>query len=175
MNTPTRSRRTLLLVAVAFLSPFLLAVVLRFGGWQPGSTRNYGELLQPPLPMHEVSATASDGSAWVWENQEQRWTLLARVGSACDEACARTLALLPNVRTALGRHAGRLPQFMVGSAPADAPFANLQLGSVPAPLVQPLAAGVEAWLVDPHGYLVLHYPAGFDPNGLRRDLSRLIK
>jgi hypothetical protein len=29
--------------------------------------------------------------------------------------------------------------------------------------------------VDPHGYLVMRYAEGFDPNGLRRDLARLIK
>ena len=55
-------------------------------------------------------------------------------------------------------------------------FAALRLsGELPPPLQTPVGQDVEVWLVDPHGYLVLHYPAGFDPNGLRRDLSRLIK
>jgi hypothetical protein len=34
---------------------------------------------------------------------------------------------------------------------------------------------VTAVLVDPHGFLILSYPAGYDGNLLRRDLARLIK
>jgi len=32
-----------------------------------------------------------------------------------------------------------------------------------------------AWAVDPNGWLVLGYDAGFDPVGLRKDLARLIR
>ena len=34
---------------------------------------------------------------------------------------------------------------------------------------------VAAVLIDPHGFLILSYPAGYDGNLLRRDLARLIK
>ena len=78
MKTQGRPRLTLLLIAVAFLTPFLIAVVLRFGGWQPTQTRNFGELLQPPLAMHGVEARRVDsGAAWTFENTEHQWTLLA--------------------------------------------------------------------------------------------------
>ena len=177
--TPTpnrpRSRLTLLLVAVAFLTPFIAAVILRFGGWQPVETRNYGSLLQPPLSMAKAIGERDDGQRWVWENTEYQWTLLARAPASCEGPCGERLAVLRNVRTALARHAPRLHLFRVdGAAPEG--FAALKLsGELPAPLRTPVEQEVEVWLVDPHGYLVLHYPAGFDPNGLRRDLSRLIK
>jgi len=45
-----------------------------------------------------------------------------------------------------------------------------------------LAAGTAAepgddavWLVDPNGFVVLRYAAGFDPGDLRTDLARLLK
>lgn len=175
--TPTqkRSRLTLLLVAVAFLTPFIAAAVLRFGGWQPVETRNYGTLLQPPLSMAAAVGERADGQRWIWENTEHQWTLLARAPASCEADCAERLAVLRNVRTALARHAPRLHLFRVdGAAPEG--FAELRLsGELPAPLRTQVEQDVEVWLVDPHGYLVLHYPAGFDPNGLRRDLSRLIK
>ena len=41
----TRSRLTLLLIAVMFLGSFFIAAALRFAGWQPEGMRNYGELL----------------------------------------------------------------------------------------------------------------------------------
>lgn len=172
---PNRSRLTLLLVAVAFLAPFTVAMVLRFGGWQPGQTRNHGELLQPPLEMVAVDGQMLDGSSWRWENTDHEWTLLARSANDCDASCDETFALLRNVRTSLARHAPRLHLFRLGeSAPGG--FAPLRLaGELPAPLTRPVERGVEVFLVDPHGYLVLHYAPGFDPSGLRRDLSRLIK
>ena len=42
----------------------------------------------------------------------------------------------------------------------------------------PQAASVDAvpvYLVDPDGYLVLHYRPGFDPAGVRKDLGKLVK
>lgn len=176
MTAKRRSRLTLLLVAAVFLVPFLVAALLRFGGWQPGNTRNVGELLQPPLPMSAVNAMRADsGQAWVFENTDYEWTLIAQLPEACGEGCRSTLAVLPNVRTALARHATRLHPFVIGADQA-APFPALELsGALPEPLIARPARGVQVWLVDPHGFLVMRYAEGFDPNGLRRDLSRLIK
>src|SRR5690606_31127876 len=66
MNHLTRARRRaqLLLIAALFLLPFVIAVVLRFGGWEPPRTRNFGELLEPPLPMHAVQARTTQGEPW---------------------------------------------------------------------------------------------------------------
>ncbi|MCK7593656.1 hypothetical protein [Pseudomarimonas salicorniae] len=178
MTNPRRSRLTLLLVAAAFLTPFLVAVFLRFGGWQPPQTRNIGELLQPPLPMHEISATrGDDGTAWTFENTEHEWTLLAQLPARCEAECRATLEVLPNVRIALARHAGRLHPFVLGSAPGtELPFPALRLaGELPAPLRLQPETRVQVFLVDPHGFLVMRHAEGFDPNGLRKDLSRLIK
>lgn len=172
-----RSRLVPWLIASAFLGSFVLAVVLRFGGWT-FPTRNYGELLQPPLPMHEVGATLGDGSAWTWENQDRRWSLLARVPTGCTGDCIERLAMLRQVHVAMGRHVDKLHLFAIGAVDAPLPpeMRGLQLsGTLPAPLQSPVAPQPEVWLVDPHGYLVLHYAPGFDPNGLRRDLGRLIK
>jgi len=43
-------------------------------------------------------------------------------------------------------------------------------------LQQPAANDdVSAVFVDPHGFLILSYPAGYDGNLLKKDLARLIK
>jgi len=36
-------------------------------------------------------------------------------------------------------------------------------------------AGYPVYLIDPDGFVALHYPAGFDPSGLRKDLAKLVK
>lgn len=204
-NNRNRNRWVMVLIAVLFLLPFAAAVLLRFGDWQPPRTRNHGELLAPPLPMHTVVATRGDGSVWVFENVEREWSLLLRMPIACEAACRERLAVLPRVREAMGRHAEKLhlfewvdrPAAMPGADAADrtdaAPsdtaatvsepqsprqrFVPLQLaGDLPAPLhAQAPSELPELWLVDPHGYLVMHHAPGFDPNGLRKDLARLVR
>jgi hypothetical protein len=177
VTSQRRARLTLLLVAAAFLTPFALALVLRFGGWQPNQTRNVGELLQPPLPLHAVRAQRADsGQAWTFVNTEQQWTLLAQLPVHCDPACRSALEVLPKVRTALARHAPRLHPFVLDAEGGPQPFPTLRLGGdVPQLLAERPLAGVQVWLVDPHGFLVLRYREGFDPSGLRKDLSRLIR
>jgi hypothetical protein len=167
----------LLLVALVFLLPFVLAVILRFGGWQPTQTRNFGKLLDPPQSMQAVRAERADGSAWVFENQDHHWTLLLRRPAHCDAACVAAIAPLPNVRASMGRHQGRMSMFewvAPGASPAAGFDALALQGSLPDAL-QAEPAGAEVWMIDPHGYLVLHYPAGFEARELRLDLGRLIK
>jgi hypothetical protein len=173
-------RSKLGLIVALFMLPFLAAVVLRFGGWQPPQTRNHGELLQPPLPMQAVTATTVDGASWVFENIDRQWSLLVRLPERCDAACTEQLGVLPNVQLALGRHAPKLHMFRIddgAAAPSGTTLPPLRLaGARPAPLHDARPTTMpELWLVDPHGFLVMRYPAGFDPSGLRRDLARLVR
>ena len=175
MSAANSAQRTLLLIAALFLTPFLVAVALRFGGWQPGKTRNYGDLLAPPLSLERMQAERNDGSDWAFVNREQRWTLLLRLPAPCDAVCLEPVTALPNVKLSLGRQAHRLHLFaLTDVAPLDGIDPLHLEGELPAPLREPPVAP-EVYLVDPHGYLVLHYPPGFAPRELRRDLSRLIK
>jgi hypothetical protein len=163
----------LLLIAALFLLPFLAAVFMRFGGWQPTTTRNAGELLLPPLSMGEVVATLESGEPWVWENTDRHWTLLLQRPAACAASCQEAVAAMPTIRVALGRHANKLNAFQLD---AGGPLEPITLaGTLPLPLVEMPATMPQVWLVDPHGYLVMRYEEGFDPSGLRRDLSRLVK
>jgi hypothetical protein len=173
VTSSARSTRQLLLIAVLFLTPFVAAVVMRFGGWEPPRTRNFGELLAPPLSMQGVTARRGDAGGWEWVNTERHWTLLAQLPASCLDACAEAASVLSTVHYSLGRHANKLHLFQLD---ARGPLAALALeGQLPEPLRQSPLRLPQVWLVDPHGYLVMRYAEGFDPNGLRRDLARLIK
>ena len=37
------------------------------------------------------------------------------------------------------------------------------------------ADALPVYLADPNGYLILRYAPGFNPSGLRKDLSRVVK
>jgi len=183
VTASARSQQKLLLIVLLFLTPFIAAVVMRFGGWQPTSTRNFGELLAPPLSMEAVSAVQSDAKPWPWVNTERHWTLLVQLPEPCASECRDAAAVLSNVRQALGRHVDKLHPFTAIVADEDlgaiskvGAFPSLRLvGELPLPLAQAPTAMPQVWLIDPHGYLVMRYREGFDPNGLRRDLARLIK
>ncbi len=176
-----RSRLILLLVALMFLGSFFVAAALRFSGWSPQHTRNFGELLQPPRPLGRIALHQSDGTAYPWSPESNRWRLLVVPAPGCTTACANTLDLLHRAWLSMGQKADRLDVVWVGTLPANAPsFRRLVVVAPDARLaaVLPEAARADAlpvYLVDPSGYLALHYRPGFDPSGLRKDLGKLLK
>ena len=64
--TPEQARRNrgmLLLIVALFFGSLLLAGILRFSGWRPAGTRNFGELLAPPSDLRAFTPTLLDGRA----------------------------------------------------------------------------------------------------------------
>ena len=87
MNTPAppsqwRSRLVLLLIVAMFFGSFGVAAFLRFTGWTPAHTRNFGQLLEPPIDVNDVSLVLSDDTHWQWKNDDRRWTALLRLPPA---------------------------------------------------------------------------------------------
>jgi hypothetical protein len=176
-----RSRLTLLLVAVLFLGSFGVAAVLRFAGWTPTGARNFGELLQPPRPLGAIALRRADGSAYPWAPEQNQWRLLAVPAPGCRAACVRTIDILRRTWLSQGSRANRLDVLWAGPVPAGAPRFRRLVEIAPDPALAaalPQAATADAvpvYLVDPEGFLVLHYRPGFDPTGLRKDLGKLVK
>ncbi len=181
MSQPSRARLQLLLIAVLFAAPVLVALALHLGGWRPSRLRNVGELVDPPRDLGAVRLTTADGDALAWKDAQWRWTVVAVAGPTCAEPCRARLVDLIKARQLLAQKAERVRLVYVGPdldgpvREALAPFQfhrdpDAALGVAPA-----TADGVAALVVDPNGLLVLRYPAGFDPLGLRQDLSRLLR
>jgi hypothetical protein len=176
-----RSRLTLLLVAALFLGSFFIAAALRFTGWQPSGHRNYGELMQPPVNLDTHALLRADGTPFAWQPDANRWRLLVAPSAQCSQACAaRTMDTLRRIWVGQGQKAARLEVLWFGTLPQGPGFRALVPMRADAKLAAQLpeaARGdsVPVYLVDPSGYLVLHYRPGFDPAGLRKDLGKLIK
>lgn len=179
-NPKLRSRLTLLLIAAMFLGSFLVAAALRFAGWQPEGKRNYGELLAPLVPLPASGLVRADGSAFAWQPERNTWRFLVVPAPGCTEACTRTLDALHRLWVGQGRKADRIEVLWFGELPPGPGFrallpmrANPKLAAL-----LPEPARVDAlpvYLVDPKGYVVLHYHPGFDPSGVRKDLGKLVK
>lgn len=179
MNPQIRSRLTLLLIAGCFLLPFIAAAVLFFSGWQPAGRRNYGELLEPPLQVGTVMR--ADGTPFAWQPEANRWRFVVVAPAGCvPQVCARTLDTLRRLWIGQGRKADRIEVLWFGDVPKGPTFRSFVPMQADAKLLAKLpeaahADAVPVYLVDPDGYLVLHYRPGFDPAGVRKDLGKLVK
>ena len=180
--TPSRGRWQLVLIVFAFALPMLIVLVLEATGWRPDRTRNYGQLLEPPVALAGTRARYEHDAPVVWDNAQGRWLLLVRVPQTCDQACWDETARLPRLRIALGRFAPRLDLLLLDRAPpaerreqlAPMRYAVLE-PPAPAPIAQDPERAPAIWLVDPHGFLVLAYPPGYDLDRVIKDLKRLIR
>jgi hypothetical protein len=175
-----RSRLVLLLVAAAFLGSFGIAALLRFAGWQPQGMRNHGELLQPPLNLATQPLLRADGSRFEWRPERNTWRLLVAPAPGCTQECTRTLDALHRLWLSEGRKAERVELLWFGPLPEGPRFRALVPmradSRVAALLPQPAtAAALPVYLVDPDGYLVLHYRPGYELGGMRKDLGKLVK
>lgn len=183
MNTPnqTRSRLILFVVAAMFLGSFGVAATLFFSGWKPTQTRNIGEMLSPYPDLRPVALVQADGTAWQWQPASRQWHVIVAPPADCGQPCLRMLDALQRVWVSEGRHADKLKVLWFGDLPAGAPKFGGLVAMQPSPGLQALlpdvarADALPVYLADPNGYLVLRYPAGFNPSGLRKDLGRVLK
>lgn len=177
----TRSRLVLLLVAAFFLGSFGIAAALFFGGWKPSHTRNIGEMLQPYPDLRALDLRHADGQAWAWQPEKREWRVLVAPPADCGQPCLDLLDALHRVWLSEGRHADRLKVLWFGDLPAGARRFGALVPMQANPGLQALlpdqarADALPVYLADPNGFLVLRYPPGFDPRGLRTDLGRVLK
>ncbi|MFM1783128.1 MAG: hypothetical protein RIS14_881, partial [Pseudomonadota bacterium] len=99
----------------------------------------------------------------------------------CLRECQNQLDTLHRVWLSRGRHTERIDMLWFAEVPATRPDfkgfiamqANAELSAALPEKESP--AGYPVYLIDPDGFVALHYPAGFDPSGLRKDLAKLVK
>ena len=190
MNTadskPSRKSRVyLLLIALVFLAPMIVAGLLVVGGWQPGAAGNG----QPILPQRnfvdeKLRVPLADGQDYRWRDSEPRMTLLALAGPDCASRCLATLTAMAKARVMLNNNQSRLRLLYLGSPPADASARQAveTYWKIGADADGKLASyrpatpdSVSAVLVESNGTALSFYPAGFDAAGLLRDMRKVIK
>ena len=176
-----RARIGLIALFAIFILPVAAAVVLHLSGWRPTDTRNHGQMLSPLVALDDLALQRADGSAYAWEKYERRWQVLVVATPDCAQACVDLIAGLDKVWQLQGRRADRLDVMWFGPVPEGAvPFRRfVPMRDEPA-LAERLPGLVtsgtpSAYLVDPAGYVVLRYDAGFDVALLREDVTRMLK
>lgn len=186
-----RNRMLLLLLFVMFFGSMLVAGLLRFSGWRPQGMKNNGELLEPPGDVRALSPRLLDGGEYVWKAGERTWRIVVAPPADCGAECEALAREIDTVWQLFGKDANDVhvlwlcpTQACQWPAPAQRP-ATLHLLQPDARLRAALprvddrgsgaVRGVPAYVIDPYGFVILRYPPGFDPAGLRTDVARLVK
>ncbi|WP_395679425.1 hypothetical protein [Dokdonella sp.] len=181
MTPRNRNRLGLILILLLFAAPLLTAYVLNTLGWRPAGTRNYGTLIEPPQDLTAARFVGDDGKPIAWKDEDWSWTVFAVPGPSCARACLERIDELRRARLTLNQNAFRVRVVVLGDIDAEAlatmkPVARARDADGALAALRP--AGVDEVAVafaDPHGFLVLRYPIGYDGNKLRKDLARVIK
>jgi len=193
MNMPAadrgRGRRQLLLVASLFFVPLAAALWLYFGsGWRPGTGVENGLLIDPPRPLPDTPLRLADGSAAAADILRSGWLLIHVADEACAKRCRAALIDMRQARLALDKDAGRVTRALLHAGAccesgfgAEQPDLLLLDAAGPAgdalrAVFPPAAGGGRGiYIVDPHGNLMMSYPATGAADGIRKDLERLLR
>jgi len=178
------ARRTLTLLALICAAPVVASYVAYY--WlRPEARTNYGELLQAE-PAPDVGGTRVDGARFRLSELRGRWVVLIADAADCDATCARKLYATRQARTIQGREQDRVVRVLLqptGAAPLPAELSAAHPGMIVVQgdsrqwqtLPGPGGPVANIYLLDPHGNLVLRYPADPDIRGLAKDLERLLR
>jgi cytochrome oxidase Cu insertion factor (SCO1/SenC/PrrC family) len=196
-------RVTLLIIAAMFVFPLLLAWMMYSGSldFKPGSTRNLGKLVEPPVPVDWTVTVmqAGVGNPAVEYEQgssvfDEHWVILLPVPVACDDSCLNKAAELRQIHRASGRQQLRirLALLLEESSPADQvqslltiyPQFNLfkdpsgllreALGEIQQNLSRQAGPVRGIYIIDPTGNIMMYYQTGSDPGFIKQDLKQLL-
>ncbi|MBL8297516.1 MAG: hypothetical protein JNN30_04115 [Rhodanobacteraceae bacterium] len=182
MEVQTKKRLQLIAIMFVFLAPMIAAFALRVGEWQPARLRNNGVLVKPPQELAADNPRATRDAAFAWKDTEYRWTLALIAGPDCAAACEQRLADAEKIWSLMTQKATRLRLVAVGVDSTPTRMTQypridfVQSTAAPLQALRPTTPdSVAAVVVDPAGLLMLRFDPGYDPAGVRQDLSRLIR
>lgn len=180
------SKLSLWLLTGVCALPVAVAAALYLSGWRPAVAAAHGVLVQPPLPVAQLVLGYSAGKTVRLGDFRDKWTLLYFGPADCPADCVHSLSSMRQVHIAQGRERGRVQRVFVARGMllpgAEENFirafpgmslvasGDAYLSGAP----DDWTAGGRIFLIDPLGNRVMDYPAAADPNGIRKDLARLL-
>jgi cytochrome oxidase Cu insertion factor (SCO1/SenC/PrrC family) len=198
---PTKHNRAawiLIILAVIFIGPMIAAWSLytdRGNSFLLGETINYGQLVQPPLDFTQFKFRHLDNSAFTTDELADTWWMVYITPGPCNNVCQKNLYKMRQVWIALGKDQDRVQRLLItfpytalvkvnSISQLQKEYPGMQYGKTTLTEVKDLFANVTLqkitpqqgalYLVDPHGNLMMAYAPDADPEGLLKDLTRLL-
>lgn len=181
-----QGRIKMLLILAICASPVVLGT-LAYWFYRSESTTNYGSFIEPQRQAEGLEAYRG------------KWVLLTSDSPRCDEACAKRLYLIRQIRLTQGKDKERVERVLLLSEPGKAAFVvegveglekvhegmhQLYLEPEKRARLMGIATGELAagtvpdkgiFLVDPLGHVMMRFPEDPDPSRMKKDLSKLLK
>jgi cytochrome oxidase Cu insertion factor (SCO1/SenC/PrrC family) len=198
--TPARKpshevRWVMLALAALFLSGIVVSVIMVETGVRIGATRNYGELVEPPRPIGDVTLLDLSGASVRFSELKGKWTLLYFGSAECLKPCTEALYKMRQLAAAQGQEAHRLQQVFVVTDPSAIDLLRYTLADYPGTKVLrgtpeavralasqftvPAGGALDGlnrlYVVDPLGNFMMSYPADADPSRMNKDLRLLLR
>lgn len=173
-----RGRLQLLLILAIAVGPmFLASAMYQWRFWVPETRSYHGVLIGDGRTLADLGVQAA---------VEPRWQILVTAPGACEADCQQLVYLARQIQIGLNRETSRASHGLALAEPLPADYdATLkreypQLGRYQLDLqayekAAEAVPGAQLWLVDPHGNLVLRYPAGSNGKAILDDLRYLLK
>jgi cytochrome oxidase Cu insertion factor (SCO1/SenC/PrrC family) len=163
----------------------VVAAWLAYFVWPPASRSNYGELIEP-RPLSDPRLERAAGGAFRLSALHGKWLLVQLDRGSCADSCRKKLLYMRQARLTQGKDMDRIERvwLVTDAAPVDPALLGefegthvLRTGTSGLPREFPAARDPADYIyvVDPLGNLMLRYPRDPDPNGIKRDLSRLLR
>lgn len=173
------------LLILALCAAPVVAAWLAYFVWPPASRTNQGELIEA-RPLSDPPLEQIGGGALRLSSLRGKWLLVQIDDGACDPACRGKLLYMRQLRLTQGKDMDRVQRvwLVTDGAPVDPTLAREFAGTVIAraaatalPREFPAAGEPKDYIfvVDPLGNLMLRWSRSSDPDGMKRDLSRLLR
>ena len=143
-----------------------------------------GTLIDPARTLAVAGLTLADGVAAPGNAFQGRWSVIRPITGDCGPRERALLAELARVRLALDKDADRVQRVVVhdGGCVADTIASDepgLRVFSADAGFLAQFPPSVDGaagiYIADPHGNLMMSYPASGSARGLLKDLERLLR
>lgn len=189
------ARWVMLALAALFLAGIVASVIMVETGVRIGATRNYGELVEPPRPIDDVTLSDLSGASVRFSAMKGKWTLLYFGCAECLKPCTEALYKMRQLTAAQGQEAHRLQQVFIVTDPSAIDLLRYTLADYPGTKVLrgkpeavralasqftvPAGGALEGlnriYVVDPLGNFMMSYPADADASRMNKDLRLLLR
>lgn len=187
----TRSGRlTLMLVLLVCALPVIFSY-LTYYVIRPQSSSAYGELIDPPRGLPDITLTNPEGQTSNLKDLRGQWLLVAVAGGACNLDCENLLYVQRQLHKSLGKEQAKLERIwlITDAAPIEPKLIQALNGAT---IMRINADRLGQWLspasdrslsdhlylIDPMGRWMMRFPPHPDASSatkIKRDVERLIR
>lgn len=173
------------MILVLLFSPVVISYTLFFMGYRPGSSVNYGDLIEIQKLSGE-GVTQDTNIIFRMKDLHGKWVMLTVDSGECDEVCESKLFYMRQVRTMQNREMDRIERLWLiddnakidqekqkkyeGTFFVNAKDSNL-LNQIDTREVQ----RKHIYFVDPIGNLMMRFPEELEPRKMSDDIKRLLQ